>query len=86
MNKTEQIASIRVGYVTFKIIQKNKENLDKEYLLYRCWYEPTAFGGVHHKTLDGKFEFYCDALKTVAYCADRYNWYGVVPTPEQYTI
>ena len=51
MNKTEQIASIRVGYVTFKIIQKNKENLDKEYLLYRCWYEPTAFGGVHHKAL-----------------------------------
>ena len=86
MNKTEQIASIRVGYVTFKIIQKNKENLDKEYLLYRCWYEPTAFGGVHHKALDGKFEFYCDALKTVAYCADRYHWYGIVPTPEQYTI
>lgn len=81
--KAEQIASIRVGYCEFKIIVKTRNDWRKEYWLYRCESELKQDGVHKHRTLDGKYEFYGDALKTVAYCAERYHFYGRVPTPEE---
>ena len=88
MSKTRQLASIRVGYCEFKIIEKRISEWERQYLLYRCWYEPTGFGGVHHKQLDCKCETLYDALAIVTKMAEHYHFVqmGCVPTIEQISV
>ena len=86
MSKTTQLAKIRVGAYDFKIIRKGEALHNRYFLLYRDWEEYTSFGRVHHHVLDGKFEIYADAIRTVAYYQDYYNYNLRVPTLEQISV
>ena len=86
MSKSRQLASIRIRGYEFKIIDKSRNAWDTEFYLYRCWHEYTPTGTKYHKTLDGKFPIYADAIRTVADYQEYFYNYTRVPTLEQISV
>lgn len=72
--KQVQMASISVGYCTFKIVRVDRGAYHfNEYWLYRVQSAWDSHGRRHtSRVLDGKFEYYHDALETVAEYQRRY--------------
>lgn len=86
MSKSRQLASIRIRGYEFKIIDKSRNAWDTEFYLYRCWHEYTPTGTKYHKTLDGKFPIYADAIRTVANYQEYFYNYCRVQTLEQISV
>lgn len=88
MSKTTQLAKIRVGIYDFKIIKKpNEQNCMADYYLYRTWHEWGKDCRMHErKILDGKFEFYHDALRTVANYQEYYFDHCRVPSKHEISV
>lgn len=72
--KEVQIAKIRVGGYDFRIVQRGDE-----FRLYRIWNELGEHGIRTHKTLDAKYEFYAEAIMTIARYAHYHKYTGRVP-------
>lgn len=80
MNKTTQLANIRVGYCDFKIIVNRAEEVwSRKYLLYRAEKEYRADGVHYHKTLEASYDNYAEAIETVAHLQDYYANYCRIP-------
>jgi hypothetical protein len=83
MANSRQLAKAQVGVYEFRVIRMTEGGI---FRLYRTWHEFSQ-GRMHErKHLDGTFEFYHDALKTIAYYQEYYYHYCRVPTLEQISV
>ena len=84
MNKTIQLASIKVGYCEFKIIMNKEEEIwNRKYSLYRTEREYKGARTHYHKTLEARYDNYAEAIEAVAYIQDYYVNYCRVPTVKE---
>jgi len=86
MGRTRQVAKAQIGAYEFKVTEQKKATGDNFYTLHRIWFEYTPVGAKRHSTIDGKFEFYADVLRTLAEYQQRYYHYCRVPTIHEISV